>query len=696
MKTYYIKLFSFLFILIFDSASSQIGYSPKVDSLVSLISIPSVSIIDRQLSGDTSCIIGGSDYTIVSRYYGSTSNSKAAQFILEKFQSYGLSARYMTNSATDVNVIAVKPGTKYPNQYFIICSHYDDMPSGTIAPGADDNASGTVGVLEAARVLSNYNLDYTIVFATFDEEERGLYGSKAYSDSAYLHGDSIVGVINLDMIAYDGNNDGKSYMITNTNSSSLADDFISTSKIYVPVLNPLKIFDNTANSDHASFWTHNYKAILSIEDEDDFTPYYHKVTDKFNTLNLPFFSNMTKAAIATLTSLAGDYKMQIIHTPIASGPNTANRIATVVIKSNHKIANSTNAPRLYYRINSGSFNFVNFSYNNLDTFEFVIPGQSIGTNVSYYIAAQDSLSKFICTLPSGGKGIDPPGTVVPPTLFTYQVADINSVCVGTGSNSSNYPFTTNSYDGRTDMLFTASEITSAGGLPGLITKIGFDVLTADAIAMNGFNIKMQNTNLATLSGFTNTGWTVVYSGTYAVPGTGVQYITFNTPYLWNGTSNLLIEVCYNNASHSQYSTVKSTAVSGMTYGRYQDLTSGDGCVDITTGSVISYRPNVCFFSLIDEINNFPGNQPVKYSLSQNFPNPFNPVTKINYSIPKSGFVLLKVFDILGREIANLVSENKTSGYYSIDFNASDLTSGVYFYKLTSGTYSEVKKMTVIK
>jgi len=85
-----------------------------------------------------------------------------------------------------------------------------------------------------------------------------------------------------------------------------------------------------------------------------------------------------------------------------------------------------------------------------------------------------------------------------------------------------------------------------------------------------------------------------------------------------------------------------------------------------------------------------------YELSQNYPNPFNPVTYINYSIPKSGFVKLSVFDILGKEVATLVNSNKPEGSYEVIFDASRLSSGVYFYKITAGEYIEVKKMSVIK
>ncbi len=88
--------------------------------------------------------------------------------------------------------------------------------------------------------------------------------------------------------------------------------------------------------------------------------------------------------------------------------------------------------------------------------------------------------------------------------------------------------------------------------------------------------------------------------------------------------------------------------------------------------------------------------PTKFLLQQNFPNPFNPKTKIKYEIVKSGFVNLKVFDILGREIKTLVNENQNVGYYETDFDANNLNSGIYFYKLTTNNFSEMKKMILIK
>jgi|GEM_PF-149723 len=88
--------------------------------------------------------------------------------------------------------------------------------------------------------------------------------------------------------------------------------------------------------------------------------------------------------------------------------------------------------------------------------------------------------------------------------------------------------------------------------------------------------------------------------------------------------------------------------------------------------------------------------PQKFNLFQNYPNPFNPSTKISYSLPKESFVTLKVYDVLGNEIAILVNEKKSVGNYEVNFDATKLSSGIYYYKLTAGNFSQVKKMILIK
>ena len=99
---------------------------------------------------------------------------------------------------------------------------------------------------------------------------------------------------------------------------------------------------------------------------------------------------------------------------------------------------------------------------------------------------------------------------------------------------------------------------------------------------------------------------------------------------------------------------------------------------------------------IDIVKPSAGDKPSDYSLNQNYPNPFNPTTTISYSIKSAGDVTLKVYDMLGTEVASLVNEVKEAGNYSIEFNAAELPSGIYVYRLASGNFMETKKLVLLK
>jgi hypothetical protein len=88
--------------------------------------------------------------------------------------------------------------------------------------------------------------------------------------------------------------------------------------------------------------------------------------------------------------------------------------------------------------------------------------------------------------------------------------------------------------------------------------------------------------------------------------------------------------------------------------------------------------------------------PISYELSQNYPNPFNPNTTIKFEIPKDGLVTLKIYDILGAEVATLVNEEKSVGRYEVNFNASSLASGVYLYRIQVNDFVNTKKMILMK
>jgi hypothetical protein len=127
---------------------------------------------------------------------------------------------------------------------------------------------------------------------------------------------------------------------------------------------------------------------------------------------------------------------------------------------------------------------------------------------------------------------------------------------------------------------------------------------------------------------------------------------------------------------------------------------GDGVINVTNphGFDEHYLANevIVYYTHINSVKNELNTGLHGYELSQNYPNPFNPNTVISYSLPSATNVKLIVYNTLGQTIKVLESGYKNAGNYSINFNASDLPSGIYFYKLEAGKYTQIKKMILIK
>ncbi len=248
------------------------------------------------------------------RYYTNAGNTAASQYIYDKLTSFGLSAQfhYFSQSGQRRNVIATLPGLVDPTKVVYICAHFDaisDTPD-VCAPGADDNASGIAAVIEAARIMSQYQFQYTVKFAGFNCEEQGLIGSAAYVAQIASQGENVVGVYDADMIAYRGTDTGAADLVVYTNPASqpLANTLATCISDYVPgTLEPVIHVDTLEGSDYASFWHHGYPAICAIEDEawgTDFCPWYHTCNDRIERYPTDYCVNCTKAIVAALSTIA--------------------------------------------------------------------------------------------------------------------------------------------------------------------------------------------------------------------------------------------------------------------------------------------------------------------------------------------------------------------------------------------------------
>jgi hypothetical protein len=286
---------------------------PVVADMLAQVDSDEIYDLAGGLSGEWPVSIGGEPYTIQTRYsLSGESIQKAADYLLESYLALGLEAalqEFTYKDQTLNNVVAEKKGSLLPNAVYLLTSHYDDLPIEPPAPGADDNASGTVGVLVAAEVLSQYDFGCTLRFVNFAAEEQGLVGSEKYAHDAYCGGEDIRGVINLDMIGWNSAGSPPEMELhahgSVTGSTDIAGLYQEVVSAYGLDLEPTLAIPVTSASDHASFWKYGYPAILAIEDfGGDFNPNYHTKEDKLQNLpDLDYYTEMVKASLATFAHM---------------------------------------------------------------------------------------------------------------------------------------------------------------------------------------------------------------------------------------------------------------------------------------------------------------------------------------------------------------------------------------------------------
>lgn len=774
-----------LFILsIFFLQTNVLPQSPVVQQIINSVNQDSLIYFVRELSGNVPTIINGTSQTILSRNKNQPSNALAETYIKQKLQYYGLTTTVQSFSTTGKNVYAVQPGTEFPNKKYIICAHYDDMPTGTTAPGADDNASGTAAVIEAARIFSQYSFPFTIVYALWDEEEQGLIGSEYYAAQAANAGDSILGVINLDMIAYDGNGDGNADVHNSAvaNTSALKDKMLEVNLVYGINLD-LDVVPSQPYSDHASFLNHGYGAILLIEDDNDFHPQYHTVNDNLSYYNQPYYVKMSKLAFGTLSTLSLNLNLDIQHTPIASMTVSEPILTTAFVSSGLQIGTGNLAPRLYYRNRISGGTFGNFTEvvgapTESANYTFSIPALPLGTVCQYYIAAQDANSSIVKTLPVGGGGFNPPGSTPPPSFYQFFVAPLTVAMYDEANNINNWTSTSG-------WNITTAKYVSA---PSSFTDSPSGNYLASVTSSLRYNNQVALTNVLgavleydtqwdiesdwdygqiQLSTNNGTNW-IPLAGQYTNSGTG-SFQPPNEP-LYDGTQSTWVHESIDISAYA------GQQITFRFYFRSDQSIQGDGWyvdnVKVSVYSGIIPVELVSFTSSVinntvglnwitaTELNNsgfevqksldnsnwnkvgfvtgngtstevhsysFVDQNPIigtsfyrlkqidfdgtseysnivevfygsvaEFALEQNYPNPFNPTTKINYSIKEKGNVELKIFDLLGSEIATLVNEEKAPGNYEVFFDASNLSSGVYLYTIKSGSFVQTRKMLLMK
>jgi len=224
-----------------------------------------------------------------SRNVNHANHVAARNWIRQQYESMGLNVSLHNftwnywGSHNNDNVIAIQKGTDpdFWNEYIVIGGHYDSYTyeSQSNAPGADDDASGSAGILETARILSQYEFKRSIIYCAFSAEEYGLFGSGAYAQKCFNEGMNIIGYFNLDMIGYLKEGDPVHMcLIYPNNALSLANYFVNICDIYFPSI-PVTRHTNLpwGDSDHTSFNQKGYQGIWWFEDINCDSPYIHHI-----------------------------------------------------------------------------------------------------------------------------------------------------------------------------------------------------------------------------------------------------------------------------------------------------------------------------------------------------------------------------------------------------------------------------------
>ena len=305
-------------------AFSPITHSALVEMLIGEVQQSDLYQLIGNLSGENEIEVDGETYTLDTRNsYSETYILTATEYVSAYLAAQGLEVSFMEwytetedeEPYTVTDVIAELPGTVHPDEIILITAHLDNMPEGENAPGADDNASGSAAVMLAAARMAGHTFERTVRFVLLTDEEYDQYGSQLYAEHCRNLGENILAVYNMDMVGWDGNNDGHVYLetrkITETGyTSDLAIYGVFTQVVDLYGLSSVIAPHIEANHDEFvdswNFWDNGFPGVTAIEDYEglEVNPYYHTEGDTLTTLNMPFYTNFFKASLGAIAHLA--------------------------------------------------------------------------------------------------------------------------------------------------------------------------------------------------------------------------------------------------------------------------------------------------------------------------------------------------------------------------------------------------------
>ncbi|MCF7793208.1 MAG: M20/M25/M40 family metallo-hydrolase [Candidatus Cloacimonetes bacterium] len=576
----------------------------------------------------------------------------AQNWLYNKFESYGLSVETQAipygGPNSSQNVIATKVGTLYPDEYVILGAHYDSYSYYGDAPGADDNATGSAGIVEIARILSQHDFKRTIVFCTFSGEEYGLYGSEEYASQAEANDMEILGYFNIDMSGYLENGEYiHTDMIAPQSAQPLVDFYEAICGVYLPDFPIEPGMLTGGDSDHTSFNNHGYMGIFPFEDSDLHSPYIHTPND----LNGSSVNNYDQVVTFTQATMASVMTMANMLLP----PDNLNAIAgdEMVTLFWDDVADADE----YYIYRDDEIDPIGTSAYT----SYVDFGLTNGQEYTYYVTAVYTASGEE-SVPSNSVTVIP----MPPISLPFN-----------DDFESGAPYWTfeGSWGLADNQAFSGTYSLTESPVGNYLSNLD---ISAELISVD-------------LTGFSDAE--VSFWAKYNIePNYDYMYLEVSTDgQTWDelaeltGNQNDWMEYSY---SLAQYLNEPNVQIRFRFYSDSYIMLGG---------------MNIDDFAISVDGGSYSDDPIMKIVSLDNYPNPFNPSTTILFNITSdlAAKAELSIFNIKGQKIRNFEFDQLSAGEHSVVWNGKDdndqqVSSGIYLYQLKSEGFQLNRKMILLK
>ena len=719
---------------------------PTIEQLVARVSPDSVLEFVRRLQ----------QYR--NRYSTGDSCKAAAQWIAAKFQAYGCDTVILENHTANhaPNVIGIRYGTSgLRNPYAIIDGHFDAYAASN-APGADDNASGTVSAIEACRVMQGFQFQHDLRFIAFSGEEFGLLGSDYYAGQAHARNDTIIGVLNFDMIAYEDNAPedleviGK---IANPPCEPFCDWFIAIADTYTTLPCSKEMVDDMQSSDQGPFWNNGYLAFCGIEDYWPGNPYYHTPGDSIGAgyNNNDFCTEVIKAGVAALATMGEPVPLNAPSVGLlrkqlrdSTGNNdgkwdAAESVAVFLTLKNFGMAGATNvSARIstsdpYVTLYDTSADYGDIA--GLDTAINSVPFTMMAApntprehvaDFDLTITATESTWQTTFSYPIGeylSTDPVPDGPREPALYWAYD--DIDTLY----AEHPTYDWVEINTEG-TQLSFAQNDDVIAVSLPTGFGPLRFygQSYTGVSVSADGWiacgnytqdnysNTSLPNTSAPRATVFAN--WDDLYPRSGS-GGAGYVYwyhdtanhrfvVEYDSVRYYSGSNRDKFEVIFydttvvsptgDNVIVVQYMT--AAGFTSSTVG-IQDLTQAVAIEDLFNGTRPHGAAPIAAGRAI-KYTTVPGTAVTEPAISfkpqasslKLEQNPVSGAARVRFSLPTASNVRLEAYDRSGRRVATIASGPLGSGVHTATWDARSVPAGIYFLRLTADSGQRSLKVVV--